>query len=31
MKILQLDDDDYHEIVARSRERFDEVADRYGG
>ncbi|WP_159081528.1 HDOD domain-containing protein [Nocardioides sediminis] len=31
MKILQLDDDDYHEIVARSRDRFDEVADRFGG
>ncbi|MBD3925052.1 HDOD domain-containing protein [Nocardioides cavernae] len=31
MKILQLDDDDYREIVARSSERFDEVADRYGG
>ena len=31
MKVLHLDDDDYRAIVARSGERFDEVADRYGG
>ncbi len=31
MKVLHLDDDDYRAIVARSSERFDEVADRYGG
>ena len=31
MMVLHLDDDDYRAIVARSGERFDEVADRYGG
>jgi HD-like signal output (HDOD) protein len=31
MRALHLDDDDYDEVVARSRTRFDEVADRYGG
>lgn len=31
MRILHLGDEDYHEIVVRSRARFDEVADRYGG
>lgn len=31
MRILQLDDNDHRAIVARSSERFDEVADRYGG
>ena len=30
LQILQLDHDDFHEIVATSRERYDEVADRYG-
>jgi HD-like signal output (HDOD) protein len=29
MKILQLHDDDYDEIVARASTRFDEVSDRY--
>ena len=28
--ILRLDHDDYHDIVAKARDRFDEVADRYG-
>jgi HD-like signal output (HDOD) protein len=28
--ILRLDHDDYHDIVATARERFDDVADRYG-
>jgi HD-like signal output (HDOD) protein len=28
--LLRLDHDDYHSIVATARERFDEVADRYG-
>lgn len=29
LQILRLDHDDYHDIVATSAERFDEVADRY--
>ena len=28
--ILRLDHDDHHDIVARSRERFEELAERYG-
>jgi HD-like signal output (HDOD) protein len=31
LRILQLDADDCHEIVATSSARFDEVAERYGG
>lgn len=31
LKVLQLDYDAYHDIVDRSRTRFDEVADRYRG
>ena len=30
LRILQLNPDEYHDIVATSRERYDEVADRYG-
>ncbi|WP_310250715.1 HDOD domain-containing protein [Nocardioides sp. BE266] len=31
LRILRLDPDEYHRIVATSRERYDELAERYAG